>query len=89
MYMNCPRCRTIAKMNDKFCRECGFPLNMGTAQTNKTRKLKSVLYDAEIKALFVNGILMENVTAFSLKCEGFGKCSLVVSKDDCFVDESK
>ena len=86
--MNCPKCGTVAEINDKFCRECGFPLNVGAIPTDKTRRLKSVLYDAEAKALFVNGTLMENVTAFSLKCEGFGTCSLVVSTDDCFVGES-
>lgn len=82
--MRCPRCGAESgiEKNDKFCRECGFPLNVALKQ-NDTKVLTSFFLDVNSGVLLVNGVEEKKVTAFSLKFEN-GKYGLILSRDFFF-----
>lgn len=81
--MKCPKCKSEIKSyeNQRYCSKCGYPVNAPI--DDKIRNLHTVHFDADLGALFVNGIRHDMVTAFSLVCED-GKCSLTVSGDERF-----
>lgn len=79
--MKCPKCKSEIKdyENDSFCSKCGFPVNAPV--DDGKRKLQTIYFDAELKALYVNGIRMDRVNTFTLNCDT-DKCSLLISKDE-------
>lgn len=82
--MKCPRCGAEPRIreNDKFCHECGFPLNAFLGIWG-SEELKSFFLDVNLGVMFVNGREAKNVTAFSLHFEN-GKYGLTVNSDVSF-----
>ncbi len=82
--MKCPRCGNEAKnkKKNKFCRECGFPLN-ATPHLYSKEKLKSLFLDVEKGVLLVNGIEVKKVAEFSFHLKN-GKYGLCITQDRFF-----
>ena len=82
--MKCPRCGMELRIreDDKFCHECGFPLNayLGIWESEE---LKSFFLDVNLGVMLVNGREAKNVTAFSQHFET-GKYGLTVNSDVSF-----
>ena len=68
--MRCPRCGMELRIreDDKFCYECGFPLNAYLGIWG-SEELKSFFLDVNLGVMLVNGREEKNVTAFSLHFE--------------------
>lgn len=80
--MKCPRCGVESREKDRFCRECGFPLNASLG-LGSSEELKSFFLDVNLGVMLVNGREAKNVTAFSLHFEN-GKYGLTVNSDVSF-----
>lgn len=80
--MKCPRCRVESREKDRFCRECGFPLNASLG-LGSSEELKSFFLDVNLGVMLVNGREAKNVTAFSLHFEN-GKYGLMINCDVSF-----
>lgn len=82
--MECPRCgiKSRIRENDKFCHECGFPLNAFLG-IRGSEELKSFFLDVNLGVMLVNGNEEKNVTAFSLRFEN-GKYGLTLGHDVSF-----
>ena len=80
--MKCPRCGVESREKDRFCRECGFPLNASLG-LGSSEELKSFFLDVNLGVMLVNGREEKNVTAFSLHFEN-GKYGLTVNSDVSF-----
>lgn len=80
--MKCPRCGVESREKDRFCRECGFPLNASLG-LGSSEELKSFFLDVNLGVMLVNGREAKNVTAFSLHFKN-GKYGLTVNSDVSF-----
>lgn len=82
--MKCPRCGTESRIGgkNKFCHECGFPLNVSFGLQD-SGDLKSFFLDVDLGIMLVNGNEERNVTAFSLRFKD-GKYGLALNCDKSF-----
>ncbi len=77
--MECPRCGSITGTDDRFCRQCGFPVRVRNRDGEST-ELTSFFLDVVGGVMLINEMQVSNVTEFLLQFNE-GRYNLMLTCD--------